>query len=129
LDEFRLLRHTLRSFYDACGKTDAAKRKKYGTLLHDHRGNPTVEIAPFVMSTRGAIHHRTVKRIDNLQKIATRRGFAYELTRRVKVAVVEFELFRRAALYMRQANGTLVWRDKRDEECSDADSDADDSAT
>jgi hypothetical protein len=122
LVDFSVAHHREGHVYDASGKTDAVKIKKYASLLRRADGEASVEIAPFVVSTRGAIHYRTLKRIEEMQKLATRRGFAYELIRRVKIAVIEYEVFRKSALHMRKANGTLVWRDTA------ADSTADDEA-
>lgn len=113
--------------YDASGKQHAAKRRKYRNFLqNDPHAQPTVEFAPFIVSTRGAIHPKTVQRIIELQKVATRKGFVYELTRRVKCAVIEFEIFRKGALMMRKANGILLPRAKQATDSSDDETEGDD---
>ena len=57
-----------------------------------------VDFAPMVFTPRATISQKTLDALRSLQRQATRRGFVNEVTRRIKVTLVEFEVTRRLAL-------------------------------
>jgi DNA-binding SARP family transcriptional activator len=69
--------------------------------------NGEAHFHPFVVSTRATFEDRTSKIITTIAEQAIRKGFARELSNRIKVALLEYEVFRRKALNLRKTNGTL----------------------
>ena len=66
-----------------------------------------VDFAPMVFTPRATISQKTLDALRSLQRQATRRGFVNEVTRRIKVTLVEFEVTRRLALQARKRLGRL----------------------
>ena len=64
-------------------------------------------MAPFLVTTMTVPHATTMKVIQELDKLAVRRGFAREAIARLKIALVRFETFRRKSLGARNASGAL----------------------
>ena len=107
--------------YNAMGLLETRKRRKYADYLSEKDGQ-RVEIVPFIMSSKALLSQRTAKEVDLMGKLATRKGFVYEVIRRTKVAIINFEPFRKHAIAMRHANGTLLpaQRPDSDDDTKDA---------
>lgn len=95
--------------YNTMAQRHSSKMRKYKSQF---LGEATFH--PFVVSTRATFEDRTSKLIPQIAEQAVRKGFARELSNRIKVALLEYEVFRRKALNLRKTNGTL------DREATDA---------
>jgi hypothetical protein len=93
--------------YNAMSLIENAKMRKYENYLSQSDGQ-RVEVQPFVLSSLALMSKRTLQAVEEIGKLATRKGFAYEVVRRTKAAVINFEPFRKHAIAMRHANGTLT---------------------
>lgn len=89
--------------YNAPLKAWNAKQDKYDTWKSD-----VVEFTPFIISTFAHIHPRTLEKLHTLSTVACNRGFVQDCISRVKVALANFEIYRRKALLVRLAAGTLA---------------------
>jgi hypothetical protein len=88
--------------YNSLGHRHNQKNRKYKSMF-----NGEAHFHPFVVSTRATFEDRTSKIITTIAEQAIRKGFARELSNRIKVALLEYEVFRRKALNLRKTNGTL----------------------
>ena len=88
--------------YDVAQLMTVRKSTKYANWHTDK-----VQMAPFVLTTMTVPHATTMKVIQELDKLAVRRGFAREAIARLKIALVRFETFRRKSLGARNASGAL----------------------
>jgi hypothetical protein len=96
--------------YNAIPKMWNMKQAKYGDWRAD-----IVNFAPCIFSTIAQVHPRTLDHITNLESVASSAGFPRDCVARAKVALVNFELYRRNALLLRESAGTLM----RDPEVAD----------
>lgn len=94
--------------YSAANKIYQQKIVKYRRYLAINSHQDVVEVAPIVVSTRGVFHPKSLAFLKEIGlRLATRKGFAYEAVRRMKLAVIMFEPLRRSSIALRHAAGTL----------------------
>jgi hypothetical protein len=89
--------------YNAVLKMWNAKQVKYKDWFSE-----VVAFAPLIFSTAAAAHPRTLDVLKSLSAVAASKGFFVDCVARIKVALVNFELFRRKAIQVRHAAGTLT---------------------
>lgn len=88
--------------YNALRSMHRAKIGKYTAWHQD-----LVDFAPCIVSTQAIIEPSTKATLAKLAPVASGPGFVRDAIARMKVAVINNEPFRRAALALRKANGTL----------------------
>jgi len=88
--------------FNSVVKQYAAKLHKYSAWKPD-----LIEFKPFIITPLGHLHPQTKSDIEGLDGVACRKGFSRECINRIKVALTNFEVYRRAALVMRSNCGTL----------------------
>jgi hypothetical protein len=115
--------------YSSADKMAKLKAQKYAGYMATVE-QPAFEVVPFIVTSLARITPATSSYIDTIAKFATRKGFVYEVTRRIKTAIINFEPYRKQAIAMRHATGMLTLptgehTEGIDEDKPDTDDDAD----
>jgi len=92
-----------------------AKAKKYANWM---RGD--VEFSPFIIGSNTVPHEQTTAIIEALQAQAIRKGFARDCVARMKIALVNFEPYRKRAITTRKQSGSLDYEVGMNEDSDDA---------
>jgi hypothetical protein len=79
------------------------KNQKYKGFLD---GDVVVE--PLIITSRGRLTDKSLKVINLVNSTATKKGFSYEVIRRMKAAVINFEPLRKQSLAARKSTGILL---------------------
>ena len=89
--------------YNATLSAWNAKQNKYKDWRSD-----VVDFAPLIISTFTHVHPKSLDSIAKLRKVSNGSGFVTDCISRMKVALVNFEPYRRKALHVRENAGTLA---------------------
>jgi hypothetical protein len=99
-------------FHDAKGIPGTHNMENQKHLKYKDYLNGAVDVAVISISTRAQLRPEAIEAIKKVRLCSTKRGFDYEVIRRMKVAVINFEPFRKQAISMRKAAGMLIPKPK-----------------
>ena len=88
--------------YDSINIMWNAKKKKYQEWLDDQ-----VTVSPFIIGTNAVPHASTLTVMQEIEKQAIRKGFLRDCMARMKLAIVNFEVYRKKAIAARKMANTL----------------------